>query len=114
MQTRSGKEITAVIVLILSACGIDMPYWTLTNPPAEVKAVLHVKYPCGNPTYDGCWNSVQRTIEVRDGLSVLDEDCVITHERKHAAGYTHPIRPEYSTDCGDGTKWIPSIPIVSN
>lgn len=95
-----------LLIPLLSGCAVD-PYWTQQINPIEVKHIAHVDMPCGyllgGKRLDGCWNASANTIEVRKGLNASREECVISHERKHAAGYVHEIREiVFAQDCGDG------------
>ena len=95
------------MLLMLNGCATDT-YWVRTMNPVEVKHFARVDFPCGRRGWDGCWNPAGQTIEIRKGMPAAMENCVIGHERKHAAGYRHDLeRPNLAIDCGDGTKWIP-------
>ena len=91
-----------LVIIILSGCAAQ-PYWQETGAAVEVKHVVRVDFPCKKFDIDGCWNEAANTVEIKKGLSPNREDCVITHERKHAAGYTHEVRKiVFAHDCGDG------------
>ena len=95
------------MMLMLGGCASD-PYWIRYDGlRGEVKHIVRVDFPCKNIGWEGCWNAASGTIEVKKGMPKALEDCVISHERKHAQGFTHERRIEFSKDCGDGTRWIP-------
>ena len=97
----------ALIFILLSGCATDT-YWVRAVNPVEVKHIAHVDLPCGRFGWSACWNPAAQTIEVKKGLPAGLEACVISHERKHAAGYRHDLeRPNFAIDCGDGTRWMP-------
>lgn len=97
------RLLACMFVLTLSGCATE-EYWTHYTDEVQVKHVVHVDFPCKKFDTDGCWNAKANTVEVRKGLSKPYEDCVISHERKHAKGYTHPRQAiVFAQDCGDGT-----------
>ncbi len=100
----------ALMVAGIVACGLLIAkevnaseYWTCNRAPTLVSMVLESDMPCGR-NLNGCWIEFIGAIVLRTGLKPSFRACVESHERKHAAGCDHPIdRPQYATDCGDGT-----------
>lgn len=95
--------------VLVGCASFGEPYWQETHLPYEVSRVIYVDKPCnltsayGTPML-GCANYYTNTIEIQKGLTPAASQCVLTHERKHFAGYSHSLeRPHYSIDCGDGT-----------
>lgn len=77
-------------------------YWQLTNAPVEIKSIAEVDYPC-DKLLIGCINYLSREIFIKRGLTKEMYTCILTHEQKHAKGWTHDDRPTFAYDCGDGT-----------
>ena len=90
-------------LLITAGCATTDTYWRPSHAPVLVLGIVEVDRPCGRHDYDGCANYVSGMIELRSGMSPVLRDCVIRHERKHFAGFTHDERKGYATDCGDGS-----------
>lgn len=96
------RLLACLLVLTLTGCAHG-EYWVPIGQPVEVKHVVRVDFPCKKFDIDGCWNEKANTVEIKKGLKER-ENCIINHERKHAAGYTHENRKiVYVSDCGDGT-----------
>lgn len=89
----------------ISGCVIAAePYWVKTHAPVAVTDTRFVDYPCGQRIH-GCFQRTTGVIELRTGMNALLLECTLSHERRHAAGYSHRAGPHYSIDCGDGTTY---------
>ena len=87
------------LILGLGGCAsLAEPYWYKTHAPVIVSDVREVPYPCGRRDLDGCFRRDTSVIELRAGMPAALRACTLTHELKHAAGYSH--------DCGDGTTYV--------
>ena len=99
----------ALIVWGLGGCAFaNEGYWSKTHSPQVITDTQFVDYPCGKRA-DGCFNRIIGVIQLRKGMNALHLECVWKHEKKHAAGYSHPAndnRPHYSIDCGDGSTYV--------
>lgn len=96
------RIIIAAFLYFISGCATN-DYWYRTHEPRLVLGVIDVDHPGGIPgAYFGFANFVTGLIEVKRGLSESLRECVIKHERKHFAGYSHDPRKGFVTDCGDG------------
>ena len=91
-----------VALLVLTGCASDS-YWVKVHEPYPVRGVVEIANPGGRADYIGAANYATGYIELRPGLAPILRDCVLSHERKHFAGYTHIERKGFATDCGDGT-----------
>ena len=95
------------LILGLGGCAtVPGPYWFRTHDPIIVSDVREVPYPCGRRDTDGCFRRNTGVIELRAGMPAALRACTLTHELKHAAGYSHRDGPHYSTDCGGGTFYV--------
>jgi hypothetical protein len=97
-----------LLPLLLSGCAIT-PYWT--PEPRLVAPVLRVVdvpvLTCNDGHAWSCWEYERGEIQVLIGVPASARDCLISHERKHAEGWTHNIeRRHFAIDCGDGTMWL--------
>ena len=91
-----------LLILLLAGCssGAWYPEPALAAP---VLWTVHTDFPCGRKTANGCWNRAAQTVEVKKGLSQIDEWCVLQHEYKHADGWNHGDQAHYyRMDCGNG------------
>ena len=69
--------------------------------------VLEMERPGGNADLLGYANYGNGYIEIRPGMRPVLRECVINHEKRHFAGYTHKERRGFAIDCGDGTHVFP-------
>ena len=92
-----------LLLLLLAGCATPAPYWVKTHEPVEHKHTIYVDYPCGKTGLNGCARRSTGTVEIRRGMTDAEGWCVLSHELKHLAGYTHPGR-DYglAMDCGNG------------
>ena len=96
------------LIILISGCATGSEYWTRADYlQGEVEKVLYVDFPCGHVDWLGCWNVSTKTIEIQKGLPPSLETCVLSHEYKHAQGFSHENHVGYAVDCGNGTMWIP-------
>jgi len=101
---RQGAAAFVCVALLLSGCA--EPYWIKAREPMPVHRIVEVERPCGLSGVDGCCDLAAGVIYLRSGMPADLRSCVLSHERKHFAGYDHKVRIHYSTDCGDGTAWL--------
>lgn len=87
----------ALLAVMVSGCAT---YWIQTHAPVPVLAVIEVDHPCRHD-WLGCANYGQGVLEIKRGLSAEQRECVIAHELKHFAGWSHDIRwVNGKVDCG--------------
>lgn len=76
------------------------PYWVQTHAPVPMREIVEVEQPCRHD-WLGCANYSQGVAEIKKGLSPEQRICVIEHEKKHFAGYSHDLRwVNHRVDCG--------------
>ena len=92
-----------VLWFALYGCAIAGSYWYWAHPPIPVKGVVETPTPGGRADLLGNANYGTGEIEIRPGLGWTLRQCVISHERKHFAGWSHEERKGFAVDCGDGT-----------
>lgn len=86
-----------LLTAFLSGCA---PYWVQTHAPVPVVGIVEVEHPCRHD-WLGCANYGRGIIELKPGLPAEQRECVIRHELKHFAGYSHDIRwINTKVDCG--------------
>lgn len=96
-----------LLVLFLVSCSRGS-YWEATLPPSPVVGIIEVADPavgCKRAAL-GCYDRVSGYIWLQAGMEPILRQCVIGHEYRHAAGYTHTKfdnEAHYGVDCGDGT-----------
>ena len=96
-----GLAIVAAVLLF--GCATQGAYWVKTHEPVAHKATRYVDKPCGRANWDGCANRFTGEIQIRRGLSEGQTWCVLNHELKHLAGYSHPGGSYgFAGDCGNG------------
>lgn len=91
-----------LVLMLLTGCATDA-YWHRSHAPVLIRQVAIVDTPCGRADWRGCSNLATGVIEIRRGLPDIEHACVLSHERRHMAGYDHHTGTHYATDCGDGT-----------
>lgn len=91
-----------ILALMTSACA-PAPYWVKVAEPIPLRELSYVEIPCGREDWLGCTHMVTGDVELRKGLSFSMHECVMSHERRHLAGWIHDARPLFAYDCGDGT-----------
>ncbi|MGP1675943.1 MAG: hypothetical protein ACTS6J_02140 [Burkholderiales bacterium] len=101
-----------LFVVFLTGCSRS-EYWEYTDVPRSVTRVIEATdmfAACGSNAA-GCYDPNTGLIWLKYGLSPAVRQCVITHEYRHAAGWTHPKFPEspLAYNCGDGTTMAGSI-----
>lgn len=95
--------------LLLTGC-THAPYWTLGMmgvKHAPPMVVITHSIPC-QANWIGCYDPNYNVVYIRAGLSPALEACVLSHELKHAKGWAHPVGPQLTYDCGDGS-WITAL-----
>mgnify|MGYP001566351051 CR=1 FL=1 len=96
----TAAVIFAVVVLTAGCAGA--PYWSATHAPILLRGVVEVERPGGEDQF-GYANYRTGMIELQPGLKPELRDCVLAHERRHFAGYSHEPRERVlAVDCGDG------------
>ncbi len=86
-----------LLAMILFGC---TPYWTRSDQTvksAEPRIVIALVTPCAGVA---CYVYETHTIWIRADFQ--HKDCAKSHELKHARGWTHDGRRQFSYDCGDG------------
>lgn len=86
----------------ISQTGQAEDYWQKNRSSFEISGVEEVDYPCGKSLI-ACINILSRTIFIKKGLTKEMYVCALTHELKHAMGWSHDNRRQFVYDCGDGT-----------
>ena len=94
------------VIFLLTGCAMGDTYWLYVQDPVSIKGVIEVERPGGRDLL-GFANFKTRNVEVKSGLRAVLRDCVISHEKRHFAGYAHDSRPGFVVDCGDGTMVSP-------
>ena len=109
------KWLNRILFIIALVWGVSLllgcaPYWTKTHDPVEFKQVVVKDCPCANCGYAGCVVRSTGSIEIKPNMTPEQRRCVLQHELKHLAGYSHPPArgAEFSRDCGDGSIWMVS------
>ena len=102
------------VLFLLSGCATPEPYWRQVYEPYAEKYISVVRA----KTYEELGNrcgprGVVRLSDLPHGctarmpglcLIVLAPDadaCTLRHERKHCAGWEHPVNRALARDCGD-------------
>lgn len=102
----SGKSLLAVLAFTLAACSPPEDKWQKTRPVATFPPVIveQEKFPTGCPFRAlGCYipedlaSATPAIIYLKPKLPPWEYECVMKHEMKHHAGWTHA--PGLS-DCG--------------
>ena len=92
-----------IAALLLSGCATPSAYWVKNYEPVAHKRTIYVDKPCGRSDWDGCAIRHSGLIEIRRGLTEAQAWCVLNHEKKHLAGYSHPGGSYgFAGDCGNG------------
>ena len=91
-----------LILLLLAGCA-QTPYWVKTHEPVAHVATITVNVPCGLPDVMGCAARSTGTVELKRSMTEAQRWCVLNHEKKHLAGYSHPRAYKgIAYDCGNG------------
>lgn len=90
------------LLLLLAGCASE-PYWVRTHEPVPITSIRYVDYPCDRMV-NACIRLRTGAVEIRRGMTEAETWCALNHERKHAAGYSHPNHREgsFASDCGNG------------
>ena len=95
-----------VCCLFLTECAnapTEEPYWFRDSDPIEVKHILYVdNVPCGEIVAWGCSMRSLGIILIAKRLPPWVQNCVLSHEKRHFAGWDHDRKPRATLDCGDG------------
>ena len=91
-----------LLLLLLAGCA-QTPYWVKTHEPVAHVATITVDRPCGFSDVMGCAVRITGTVELKRGMTEAQRWCVLNHEKKHLAGYSHPgAYRGLAYDCGNG------------
>lgn len=107
---RTIDLIIILLVLGIIACGMMISrevgadeYWTRSaRAGTTLTLVVETENPCGR-RIDGCALPAEGIIVLRKNMDAVLKACVLSHEKKHLAGFDHDDRIVFATDCGDGT-----------
>ena len=93
----------ALVAVLLVGCTTLNTYWVHTYEPVVHTNTIYVDRPCGHTDWAGCANRATGVIQISRRLTETQSWCVLNHEKKHLAGYTHPgERGILAYDCGNG------------
>lgn len=95
--------VLGIFALVIPNAAWPDEYWRLAWHPVEFTGIIETNTPGGRWDLVGNANRATGKVEVKPGLRETLRDCVISHEKKHLAGYTHEERRGFAIDCGDGT-----------
>ena len=90
-------------LLFLAGCATNDGYWIKTHDPVPVRGVIETATPGGQAYRTGYARRATGMIEIKPNLRSVFRECVVNHEIKHLAGYSHDPRVGFAVDCGDGT-----------
>ena len=91
----------------LAGCATRGPYWVKVREGQPVRGILYVSKPCGEK-WNGCARLKDGILEIKNDLDQAHQDCVLSHEKRHMAGWDHPefntknAFDKFATDCGNG------------
>ena len=91
-----------LVLLLLVGCA-QTPYWVKTHEPVAHKRTIYVENPCERTDWLGCNSRATGVIQIKLWLTETQRWCVLNHEKKHLAGYSHPgAYKGLAYDCGNG------------